>query len=144
MYYYNFTFNAPLLHADIYTEAIHGNMSQQNAIPSMTSKGNMFSSKWLTHWAPRDRNDTIETINFLLTYFYDSGQLYKRSKESLSILTVSILNFPSHVKNILGVGTFLVSMHTSLANNLAQRVVFRSLFSDELNILKKGIFIKGT
>ena len=64
MYHYNFTFNAQLLHADIYTEAIHGNMSQQNAIPSMTYKGNMFSSKWLTHWAPRDRNDTIETIIF--------------------------------------------------------------------------------
>ena len=74
MYYYNFTFNAPLLHADIYTEAIHGNMSQQNAIPSMTSKGNMFSSKWVTHLAPRDRNDNIKTINVLLPYF-----LYSRN-----------------------------------------------------------------
>ena len=144
MHYYNFTFNAPLLDQDIYTEAIHGNMSQQNAIPSMKSKGDKFSSKWLTHWAPRNRNDTIETINFLLTYFYDSGQLYKRSIESLSILTVSILNFPSNVKNILGAGTFLISMHTSIANNLAQQVVFRTLFSDELNLLEKGIFIKGT
>ena len=64
MHYYNFTFNAPLLHQDIYTEAIHGNMSQQNAIPSMKSKGDKFRSKWLTHWAPRNRNDTIKTINF--------------------------------------------------------------------------------
>ena len=85
MHYYNFTFNASLLHHVIYTEAIHGNMSQQNAIPSMQSKSNMFSDKWLTHWASRDRRDTIETIIFLLTYFYDSGQLYKRSIDSLSI-----------------------------------------------------------
>ena len=35
-------------------------------------------------------------------------------------------------------------MHTSVANNLAQRVVFRTLFSDELNLLEKSIFIKGT
>ena len=48
------------------------------------------------------------------------------------------------MKNILGAGTFLISMHTSIANNLAQRVVFRTLFSDELNLLVKGIFIKGT
>ena len=48
------------------------------------------------------------------------------------------------MKNILEAGTFLIRMHTSIANNLEQRVVFRTLFSDELKLLEKGIFIKGT
>ena len=69
--------------------------------------------------------------------------MFKRSNESLSILNVTIINFPYQIRHTIGAGTFLVALHKSLYNDLAQKVIFRQLFSDELNILEKGFFIEG-
>ena len=47
------------------------------------------------------------------------------------------------MRNIIGVGAIMAALHKSLSNDIAQKVLFRQLFSDELNILEKGFFIEG-
>jgi hypothetical protein len=144
-HYYDYTFNTPLINDNIYSDLIHGNKSQQIALPKMNQKGNNFYGKYVTEFLSRDDmiKDRVEVITLLLSYFYDSALLFKRSNESLSILNVTILNFPYQIRNIIGVGTIMVALHKSLSNDLAQKVLFRQLFSDELNILEKGFFIEG-
>jgi hypothetical protein len=141
-HYYDYTFNTPLINNNIYSDSIHGNNSQQHALPKMNSKGNKFHEKYVTEYLPRNRTmiDRVEVISLLLSYFYDSALLFKRSNESLSILNVTIINFPYQIRHTIGAGTFLVALHKSLSNDLAQKVIFRQLFSDELNILEKRIF----
>ena len=144
-HYYDYTFNTPLINDDIYSDLIHGNKSQQIALPKMNQRGNNFHGKYVTEFLSRDDmiKDRVEVINLLLSYFYDSALLFKRSNESLSILNVTILNFPYQIRNIIGVGTIMVALHKSLSNDIAQKVSFKQLFSDELNILEKGFFIEG-
>ena len=101
----------------------------------MNTEGNNFFGKYVTEYLPRNRNvnDRVENINLLLSYFYDSALLFKRSNESLSILNVTIINFPYQIRHTIGAGTFLVALHKSLSNDLAQKIIFRQLFSDELS-----------
>ena len=79
----------------------------------MNQRGNNFHGKYVTEFLSRDDmiKDRVEVINLLLSYFYDSALLFKRSNESLSILNVTILNFPYQIRNIIGVGTIMVALH---------------------------------
>ena len=96
-YYYEYTYNAIRIDDDTFCSILDGNKNQKS-LREMRENFDIFKTDLLTNNYTKE----IIEVSIIFSEFYDSGTIFKRSCESLSVMLFKILNFPHHVRDILG------------------------------------------
>jgi hypothetical protein len=82
-------------------------------------------------------------INILLSQFYDGVKIYDHKVVDYWPLIVTILNLPPTLRNLTGVGTFLLSIFSNSLNSAAEKFLFENCFIEELLELNEGLTINN-
>jgi hypothetical protein len=96
-YYYEYTYNSIRIDDDTFCSILDGNKNQKS-LREMRENFERFKTDLLFN----NYSKEIIEVSILFSEFYDSGTIFKRSCESLSVMLFKILNFPHHVRDILG------------------------------------------
>ena len=84
----------------------------------------------------------IESISVLLSWFYDGTQLFKSVCSDMAPMFISFLNLPHCLRNLHGVGSFLLSLFTFKKDGVVEDFLMNDLFIAELIELAKGFEIE--
>lgn len=89
-----------------------------------------------------DRNiineSTIE-VSLLLGFGYDGAQVFHYSTSNFWPMLLSILNLPPALRKTMGVGTFMISLFTSIGNSTCEEFILHKCLVEELQMLNEGI-----
>lgn len=78
-------------------------------------------------------------VPLILSVFLDGGQVFKKKSVVFKPQFITINNLPPFLRNKLGVGSFLVSLFTSIQGSNAEQFLYMDCFISELNKLQEGI-----
>jgi hypothetical protein len=78
-----------------------------------------------------------------LSQFYDGVKIFDSKVADFWPLLIKILNLPPNLRNIIGIGSFLLSIFANKLDCAAEDYLFSNCFVEELNVLKDGIIINN-
>lgn len=87
----------------------------------------------------KDSRLKTEEFSFILSVFYDSGNLANRAARSLWPLVITVLNANPHLRVQPGIAMFLIMLHDLAVGCNAEQTLFKDIFVPELNILNDGL-----
>lgn len=145
-----------LVQLDSFREAIKYNDTQFKSNHNDDKSGeNVFSrnmnemkiefQKFLSNFESSANNNVekgdVIMINLVISWFYDSAQIYHRRQSIFAPLIMTIKNLPPNIMNELGFGTFLLSLITYSAGSEVEKFIIFDCFIAELLSFQKGVSI---
>ena len=115
----------------------YDNSTSENGIiadKNLQEMNNQFES-----WKKKDqRRLNYESVNILLSEFYDGVQLFKRRTKDFNCLITGILNLPPTYRGKEGISNFITAVYEG-KHKFAEQVLFSDLYVEELQTLLHGI-----
>jgi hypothetical protein len=92
-----------------------------------------------------DRNDIDEStieVSLLLGFGYDGAQIFHYSTSNFWPMLISILNLPPALRKTMGVGTFMISLFTSVEGSNCEEFLLHKCLVEELKMLDDGVVVE--
>jgi hypothetical protein len=90
-------------------------------------------------WKSKDpKRANHESVNILLSEFYDGAQLFKRRTKDFNCLITGILNLPPTYRGKEGISNFITAVYEG-KHKFAEQVIFSDMYVEELRTLLQGI-----
>lgn len=90
-------------------------------------------------WKRRNPKKTnLESVNILLSEFYDGAQMFKRRTKDFNCLITGILNLPPTYRGKEGISNFISAVYEG-KHKFAEQALFSEMYVEELQTLLKGI-----